>query len=277
MRISSCHSPNSDEMFLATTPARSSTCFAAASFALCWMRMPSSSNEPRSASRPAPTICTVRVRPRVRRERRRSRCERIPDGMGSSRAGGGRWAWVHRCFPFGHDRRPVELRNSTDRRRRTPCPTDHRTAPPPRPGGDDAAAATRHWDRYVADMDFALSARADDVCGRMWDFMREQVFPAEPVYDQWRAARGHDDHEHPPVLEGLKVEARKRGLWNLFSPELGELTNLEYASVAEITGWSPTIAPEVTNCGAPDTGNMETLMLFGTPEQKERWLQPLLD
>src|SRR5690348_935532 len=126
-------------------------------------------------------------------------------------------------------------------------------------------------------MDFALSARAEDVCGRMWDFMREHVFPAEPVYDQWRAERGHDNHEHPPVLEELKAEARKRGLWNLFHHELGGLTNLEYASVAEITGWSPTIAPEAINCQAPDTGNMETLMLFGTPEQKERWLQPLLE
>jgi acyl-CoA dehydrogenase len=75
-------------------------------------------------------------------------------------------------------------------------------------------------------MDFALSARAEDVCGRMWDFMREQVFPAEPVYDAWRAERGHDNHEHPPVLEELKVEARKRGLWNLFHHELGGLSNL---------------------------------------------------
>ena len=126
-------------------------------------------------------------------------------------------------------------------------------------------------------MDFALSARAEDVCGRMWDFMREHVFPAEPVYDQWRAKQGYDNHDHPPVLEDLKAEARKRGLWNLFHHELGGLTNLEYASVAEIMGWSPTIAPEATNCGAPDTGNMETLMLFGTPEQKERWLNPLLE
>jgi acyl-CoA dehydrogenase len=126
-------------------------------------------------------------------------------------------------------------------------------------------------------MDFALSARAEDVCGRMWDFMREQVFPAEPVYEAWRAARGHDDHGTPPVLEELKAEARRRGLWNLFSSELGGLSNVEYASVAEISGWSPVIAPEVTNCGAPDTGNMETLMLFGTPEQKEQWLTPLLE
>jgi acyl-CoA dehydrogenase len=126
-------------------------------------------------------------------------------------------------------------------------------------------------------MDFALSARAEDVCGRMWDFMREQVFPAEPVYEEWRAARGHDDHGTPPVLEELKAEARSRGLWNLFHPELGGLSTVEYASVAEISGWSPVIAPEVTNCGAPDTGNMETLMLFGTPEQKEQWLTPLLE
>jgi acyl-CoA dehydrogenase len=126
-------------------------------------------------------------------------------------------------------------------------------------------------------MDFALSARAEDVCGRMWDFMREQVFPAEPVYEAWRAARGHDDHGTPPVLEELKAEARKRGLWNLFHHELGGLSNVEYASVAEISGWSPVIAPEVTNCGAPDTGNMETLMLFGTPEQKQQWLDPLLE
>jgi acyl-CoA dehydrogenase len=125
-------------------------------------------------------------------------------------------------------------------------------------------------------MDFALSARAEDVTGRMWDFMREHVFPAEPVYEKWRAARGHDDHGTPPVLEELKAEARSRGLWNLFHHELAGLTNLEYASVAEITGWSPHIAPEAINCAAPDTGNMETLMLFGTDEQKQRWLQPLL-
>jgi acyl-CoA dehydrogenase len=126
-------------------------------------------------------------------------------------------------------------------------------------------------------MDFALSARAEDVCGRMWDFMREHVFPAEPLYEQWRAERGHDDHGHPPVVEELKAEARKRDLWNLFHHELAGLSNLEYASVAEITGWSPVIAPEAINCGAPDTGNMETLMLFGTDDQKRRWLDPLLE
>ena len=126
-------------------------------------------------------------------------------------------------------------------------------------------------------MDFALSPRAEEVSAQLWDFMREHVFPAEPVYDQWRAERGHDNHEHPPVLEELKAEARKRGLWNLFHHELAGLSNLEYASIAEITGWSPVIAPEAINCGAPDTGNMETLMLFGTDEQKQRWLNPLLE
>jgi len=67
-------------------------------------------------------------------------------------------------------------------------------------------------------MDFALSPKAEDTCGRMWDFMRKHVFPAEPVYSQWLAT--NDPHGHPPVMEELKAEARKRGLWNLFLPEL---------------------------------------------------------
>jgi len=81
---------------------------------------------------------------------------------------------------------------------------------------------------------------------------------------------------HPPVLERLKSSARRRDLWNLFLPEISGLSNLEYAAVAEISGWSPVIAPEAINCQAPDTGNMETLHLFGAPEQKTRWLDPLL-
>jgi acyl-CoA dehydrogenase len=114
----------------------------------------------------------------------------------------------------------------------------------------------------------------------MWDFMREHVFPAEPVYDQWRAERGHDNHEHPPVLEELKAEARERGLWNLFHPDEAwgaGLTNAEYAPLAEIMGRSPELAPEACNCNAPDTGNMEVLTQFGTPEQQDAWLRPLLD
>jgi acyl-CoA dehydrogenase len=124
-------------------------------------------------------------------------------------------------------------------------------------------------------MDFALSPKAEDTCGRMWDFMRKHVFPAEPVYSQWLAT--NDPHGHPPVMEELKAEARKRGLWNLFLPELSGLSNLEYASVAEISGWSPVIAPEAINCQAPDTGNMETLHMFASPEQKQQWLDPLMD
>jgi acyl-CoA dehydrogenase len=124
-------------------------------------------------------------------------------------------------------------------------------------------------------MDFALSAKAEDTCGRMWDFMRTHVFPAEPVYRQWLAA--HDPHGYPPVMEALKAEARTRGLWNLFLPELSGLSNLDYASVAEISGWSPVIAPEAINCQAPDTGNMETLHMFASPQQKQQWLDPLMN
>ncbi len=123
-------------------------------------------------------------------------------------------------------------------------------------------------------MDFALSPKAAETCENMWDFMRSHVFPAEPV---WNAhLREHGDHTHPPVMEELKAEARRRGLWNLFLPRLSGLSNVEYAAVAEISGWSPVIAPEAINCQAPDTGNMETLELFATPEQREQWLEPLL-
>jgi acyl-CoA dehydrogenase len=124
-------------------------------------------------------------------------------------------------------------------------------------------------------MDFALSPAAEKACSRMWDFMRECVIPAEPVYERWRAANG--EHDHPPVMEELKAEARRRGLWNLFLPSLSGLTNVDYASVAEISGWSPVIAPEAINCQAPDTGNMETLHMFATAEQKKQWLEPLLE
>src|ERR1035438_6865482 len=123
-------------------------------------------------------------------------------------------------------------------------------------------------------MDFGLSPGAEEVCGRMWGFMREEVFPAEKEYAQWRAS--NDPHAHPPVLERLKASAKKRDLWNLFLPEISGLSNLEYAAVAEISGWSPVIAPEAINCQAPDTGNMETLHLFATPQQRSQWLEPLL-
>ena len=80
----------------------------------------------------------------------------------------------------------------------------------------------------------------------------------------------------PPVVEELKKLAKERGLWNLFLPSISGLTNLEYAPLAELTGWSLEIAPEVINCAAPDTGNMETLHLFATEEQRKQWLEPLL-
>jgi acyl-CoA dehydrogenase len=124
-------------------------------------------------------------------------------------------------------------------------------------------------------VDFSLSPAARQTCDRMWAFMREEVFPAEP---EWAAyLRQHGEHSYPPVMERLKKSARDRGLWNLFLPELSGLSVLEYASVAEISGWSPVIAPEAINCQAPDTGNMEVLHMFGTDEQKQRWLRPLMD
>jgi acyl-CoA dehydrogenase len=126
-------------------------------------------------------------------------------------------------------------------------------------------------------MDFAMSATAEDYLGRLREFMDSHVYPAEKVYADQRAAAGQDDHRVPPIVEELKVEARKRGLWNLFLPDVSGLTNLDYAPLAELTGRSPNLAPEATNCAAPDTGNMEVLHLFGTDDQKKRWLEPLLD
>ncbi|HEY0358456.1 MAG TPA: acyl-CoA dehydrogenase family protein [Mycobacteriales bacterium] len=127
-------------------------------------------------------------------------------------------------------------------------------------------------------MDFAPSATASEHLDRLRAFMDERVFPAEPVYAEQRAklrAEG-DEHTVPPVVEELKAEARRRGLWNLFLPDVSGLGVLDYAPLAELTGWSVELAPEAINCAAPDTGNMEVLHMFGTPEQKQRWLDPLL-
>src|SRR5205814_4873606 len=102
--------------------------------------------------------------------------------------------------------------------------------------------------------------------------------PAEPVYDEQLRDAG-DPHAQPPVMEELKSEARERGLWNLFHPDErfgAGLTNCDYAPLAEILGRSP-IGSEACNCSAPDTGNMEVLSQFGTPDQQDRWLRPLLD
>ena len=127
-------------------------------------------------------------------------------------------------------------------------------------------------------MNFEPSERARDFAERLQAFMDEHVHPAEPVYLQQLRDSGRT-HFHPPVMEELKAEARRRGLWNLFlpDPEHGAgLTNLEYAPLAEIMGRTK-IAAEACNCNAPDTGNMEVLHQFGSEAQKERWLQPLLE
>ena len=130
-------------------------------------------------------------------------------------------------------------------------------------------------------MDFEFSDRCQELRERLLAFMDEHVYPAESVYEEQLRASG-DPHFHPPVMEELKERARELGLWNLFLPHGGDefgargLSNLDYAPLAEIMGRSH-IASEACNCAAPDTGNMEVLTLFGSPEQKERWLRPLLD
>jgi acyl-CoA dehydrogenase len=126
-------------------------------------------------------------------------------------------------------------------------------------------------------MDFSVTPRVRELSERMWAFLEEKVRPAEPGY--WREFVGDTIPQHlPAVMEELKAEARRRGLWNLFLPDPrfgAGLSNVEYAPLAEISGWSP-LAPEAMNCSAPDTGNMEVLAQFGTPEQQHRWLEPLL-
>jgi len=128
-------------------------------------------------------------------------------------------------------------------------------------------------------MDFELSDRCRDFQERLTAFMDECVYPAESVCEEQVRDAGNPNF-HPPIIEELKEEARRRGLWNLFHPDPKwgpGLANAEYAPLAEITGRSPHIAPEAINCSAPDTGNMEVLTLFGTEEHQERWLRPLLD
>ncbi len=127
-------------------------------------------------------------------------------------------------------------------------------------------------------MDFAPTARATELLPRLQAFLDEHVLPAEPVYAEQRrslAAEGRR-HDLPPVVEDLKSEARRLSLWNLFLPGVSGLSLLDYAPLAELSGWSPDLAPEAMNCAAPDTGNMEVLHLVGTDDQKRTWLDPLL-
>ena len=132
-------------------------------------------------------------------------------------------------------------------------------------------------------MDFNLSAKTTEYAAKLQAFMDSEVFPAEADYEHQRAqlAAAGKPHGVPAVVEELKVKARALGLWNLFLPHSTDphhgLSVVEYATLAEITGWSPDLAPEAINCAAPDTGNMERLDMFGTPEQKKVWLEPLLD
>jgi acyl-CoA dehydrogenase len=128
-----------------------------------------------------------------------------------------------------------------------------------------------------ATLDLRPSSPALELRSRLLEFMHEQVFPAEAEYHEYREQAGRDDHTVPPVVERLKEQARERRLWNLFLPADSGIGQLDYAGLAEISGWSPELAPEAMNCQAPDTGNMELLHLFGTPEQQRTWLQPLLD
>jgi len=125
-------------------------------------------------------------------------------------------------------------------------------------------------------VDFTLSDRSRELQERLAAFMDECVYPAEAVYARGRAT-SLDPHHVPPVVEELKVEARSRGLWNLFLPGVSGLSNVEYAPLAELMGRSPVLAAEACNCSAPDTGNMELLHMFGTGEQKRQWLDPLLE
>jgi acyl-CoA dehydrogenase len=126
-------------------------------------------------------------------------------------------------------------------------------------------------------MDFEPTDKVRALQARVHDFVEREVLPAEAVFER-QLGDGPSRWHHPPVLEQLKARARAAGLWNLFLPESEHgagLTNLEYAPLCEIMGRSP-IAPEAFNCSAPDTGNMETLVRYATPEQQQRWLAPLL-
>src|SRR2546425_139153 len=127
-------------------------------------------------------------------------------------------------------------------------------------------------------MEFEFSKKTKMYAEQLGDFMNKYIYPNEKVF-QDQLDSGPTRWQIPPIIEQLKATARERALWNLFLPESERgagLTNLEYAPLCEIMGRSP-IAPEAFNCSAPDTGNMETIERYGSPEQKKQWLQPLLE
>jgi len=127
-------------------------------------------------------------------------------------------------------------------------------------------------------MDFELSKRCQDMRAELLSFMDEFIYPNEETFEHQLDTQG-TRWQTPQIVDDLKDEAKKRGLWNLFLPDAHHgagLTNVEYAPLCEIMGrvdW----APEVFNCNAPDTGNMEVLHMYGTPEQQAAWLEPLLN
>ena len=126
-------------------------------------------------------------------------------------------------------------------------------------------------------MIFEPSDRVRELKSALEAFMEEHIYPNESLHDD-QINEGESRWVEIPILEELKAKAKEAGLWNLFLPESDRgagLTNLEYAPLCEVMGRSP-IAPEVFNCSAPDTGNMEVLERYGTEEHKERWLAPLL-
>ncbi len=129
-------------------------------------------------------------------------------------------------------------------------------------------------------MDFAEDARIQQARETLEEFLRDRIEPAEPVFQE--QLRELDDPwawSRTPILKELQDQARELGLWNAFlpGPRGAGLTNLQYATLAELTGRSIHLAPPALNCAAPDTGNMEVLNEFGTPEQQEQWLEPLLN
>ncbi|WP_223588652.1 acyl-CoA dehydrogenase [Neobacillus bataviensis] len=127
-------------------------------------------------------------------------------------------------------------------------------------------------------MNFTYSEKVQELQKKLNDFMEEYIYPNEKIYHE-QIDKNAPFSKVPPIMEELKEKAKQQGLWNLFLPESeygAGLTNLEYAPLCEIMGRS-SIAPEVFNCAAPDTGNMEVLVRYGKEEHKEQWLKPLLN
>ena len=128
-------------------------------------------------------------------------------------------------------------------------------------------------------MNFSYAEKTNELIEKLTAFMKEFVYPNEKVFEEQLNAQEDRWTEVPPIIEELKERAKEHDLWNLFLPDSEHgagLTNLEYAPLCEIMGRSP-IGPEIFNCNAPDTGNMEVLVRYGTEEQKKQWLEPLLN